>query len=145
MVFWYLMNRGAVLSSINLTPLARKNWDTYRLQLSGNIRAHCARLTRFKMRRDRLVKYNRPRGDYIKLTVRWTPEQANLLRHYSMTLRISISRIVDFLLRTMSNEKALRNAATEAGSYHWKEERALKKFFGSHEIYRFKPYMNLPP
>lgn len=97
------------------------------------------------MRRDRLVKYNRDRGDYIKLTIRWTPEQANLLRHYSMTLRISMSRIVDFLLRTMTITKALRNGATLPGSYHWRSFQRAGHFLGTYEIHRFKPYLNLPP
>jgi hypothetical protein len=97
------------------------------------------------MRRDSLVKYNRDRGDYVKLTVRWTPEQANLLRHYSMTLRISMSRIVDFLLRTMTISKAHRDGGTLPGSYHWRAIRRVRFYLGAYEIYRFKPYLNLPP
>lgn len=133
------------LTSINLSPVARENWDNYRTEFLGNLRSHCARLTRLQMRRDRLVKYNRNRGDYIKLTVRWTHEQANLLRHFSMTLKISMSRIVDFLLRTMTRKKASHHAQAGAGSYHWHEERVVNQYLGTWEIYRFKPYLNLPP
>ncbi|WP_157210375.1 hypothetical protein [Turneriella parva] len=128
-----------------MTPLARKKWDIYRSEFSGNLRAHCARLTRLKMRRDRLVKYNRDRGDYVKLTVRWNAEQANILRFYSTTLRVSISRIVDFLLRTMTKEKAQQFARQPCGSYHVQEFRKQNEHLGVHEIYRFKPYLNLPP
>ncbi len=133
------------LTSINLSPKARTNWDIYRDEFAGNLRAHCARLTRLMMRRDRLVRYNRDRGNYIKLTVRWTPEQANLLRHYSLTLRISMSRIVDFLLRTIKPTKARNMATYPRGNYHWSENRREAEWLGSEEIYIFKPYLNLPP
>jgi hypothetical protein len=91
------------------------------------------------------MRYNRPRGDYIKLTVRWTPDQARILRHFSHALRISMSRIIDLLLRIIDHDKTDKYAARFGGNYHFHDTSIRGSQLGLEEIWTLHPHETLPP
>ena len=109
-----------MLTSINLESKSLRLWKLHRREISSQLPNHCARLTRLIGRRDCATRYNRRGRKYSKISVRFTPEEFNTLRHCSQTLRLSVSRIIDLLLRFWEIFSRKPSYPSLRSSYHYR-------------------------
>ncbi len=139
MVSGYLNSRGPMINtSINLTPKAMSLWKRHHRQFKKNLPNYCWVLTRNEVRRDRAKRFNQPRGDYEKISVRWTEEEFNVLQYFSHSLRISVSYVVDILLRRYRGQAATEKNLPDCGNYHWTQQKSLNSSFTLSETWSRK-------
>ena len=89
-----------MLTSINLSAKSAHYWREHRESLRGYISRHCAKLSRLKPVRDHAITYNHKGRYYEKISIRFSPAEYNALRYYSHALRVSVSRILDAMIRS---------------------------------------------
>lgn len=90
-----------MLTSVNLSNKSANFWRNHQNKLRMHILRHCERLSHLKPIRDRATTYNLKGRSYEKISIRFSPVEYNLLRYYSHALRISVSRILDALIRSL--------------------------------------------
>ena len=136
-----------MITSVNISPQSLHKWQHYAPQLRAHLLKHCNKLTRLRIRRDCAIRYNRSGREYQKLSVRFSPLEYNALRHASQALRISVSRIVDFVIRNFNPEQAKGTTERLLGSYHFEFQQVCGRVLEITESWRVcgDPHKNLPP
>lgn len=128
-----------MLTSLNLSEKSAKYWRANRKKMTGHILRHCVKLSRLKVVRDHAISYNRKGRTYVKISIRFSLKEYNLLRYYAHVLRMSVSRILDAMIRSISAQPAKIYAAFTLGSYFFSCVAESGLFYKFTEIWSLKP------
>jgi hypothetical protein len=86
-------------TSISLPEIYARYWQNHRREVMDFADRYLRLIMRFAIRRETTVTYNRAKGAYRIIHVRFTPEEYDALHCAADALRVSVSSIVCGIIR----------------------------------------------